>query len=60
MFAEAACSVMYHARMEVVEGEGGMQKIKAALRSVAAGGDETLNCLRLSVPVPLSGTRAEA
>ena len=26
-----------------------MHKIKAALRSVAAGGDETLNCLRLSV-----------
>ena len=48
MSTEAARSVMDHARMEVVEGEGGMQKIKAALRSVAAGGDETLNCLRLS------------
>ena len=49
MSAKAACSVMDHARMEVMEGKGGMQKIKAALRSVAAGGDKTLNCLRLSV-----------
>ena len=48
MSAEAARSVMDHACMEVMEGEGGMQKIKAALRSVAAGGDETLNCLQLS------------
>ena len=48
MSAEAARSIMDHARMEVIEGEGGMQRIKAALRSVAAGGDETLNCLRLS------------
>ena len=47
MPAVAARSVMYHARMEVMEGEGEMQKIKAAMRSVAAGGDKTLNCLRL-------------
>ena len=38
---------MDHDRMEVMEGEGGMQKIKAALRSVAADRDETLNCPRL-------------
>ena len=48
MSAETTRSVMDHARMEVMEGKGEMQKIKAALRSVAAGGDETLNCLRLS------------
>ena len=47
MSAEAACSVMYHAHMEVMEGEGEVHKIKASLRSVAAGRDETLNCLRL-------------
>ena len=45
MSAEAARSVMDHACMEVMEGEGEMQNIKAALRSVAAGGDETLNYL---------------
>ena len=39
---------MDHACMEVMEGKGYMQKIKAAMRSVAAGGDETLNCLQLS------------
>ena len=39
---------MDHVHMEVMEGEGEMQKINAALRSVAAGGDETFNCLRLS------------
>ena len=49
MSAEAAHSVMERARMEVMEGKGDMHKIKAALRSVAAGGDETLNCLQLSV-----------
>ena len=48
MSAEAARSVMNHARMEVMEGKGEMQKIKAALRSVAAGGYKTLNCLQLS------------
>ena len=48
MSDEAARSVMDHARMEVMEGEGEMQKIKAALRSVAASGDEILNCLQLS------------
>ena len=48
MSAEAARYVMDHAHMEVMEGEGEMQKIKAALRSVAAGGDETLNFLLLS------------
>ena len=48
MSAEADPSVMDHARMEVMEGKGRMQKIKAALRSVAAGGDDTLNLLRLS------------
>ena len=42
MSAEAARSVMDHARVEVVEGEGGMQKIKAALRSVAASGDDPM------------------
>ena len=36
---------MDHARLEVMEGEGGMQKIKADLRSFTAGGDKTLNCL---------------
>ena len=45
MSAKAACSVMDHARMEVMEGKGEMQKIKEALKSVAAGGDESLNCL---------------
>ena len=48
MSAEAAHSVMDHSRMEFMEDEGEMQKIKAPLRLVAAGGDETLNCLRLS------------
>ena len=48
MSADAARSVMDNARMEVMEGEGEMQKIKAAMRSVAAGGDETLNFLLLS------------
>ena len=48
MSAEVARSVMDHACMEVMEEEGEMQMIKAALRSVAAGGDKTLNCLRLS------------
>ena len=48
MSTEAAHSVMDHSRMEVMEGEGEMQKIKAALRLVAAGGYETLNCLQLS------------
>ena len=48
MSAEAARSVMDHARMEVMEGKEEMQKIKADLRSVAAGGDKTLNCLWLS------------
>ena len=48
MSAEAARYVMDHARMEVVEGEGGMQNIKAALKSVAVDGDKTLNCLQLS------------
>ena len=46
MSAEAARSVMDHARMEVMEGEGEMQKIKAALRLVATCRDETLNCLQ--------------
>ena len=45
MCSEAARSIMDHARMEVMEGEGDMQKIKVALRLVASGGDETLNCL---------------
>ena len=45
MSAEAACSVMDHARTEVMEGKGEMQNIKAALRSVAISGDQTLNCL---------------
>ena len=49
MSAEAARYVMDHACMEVMEGEGEMQKIKAALRLVTAGGYETLNCLGLSV-----------
>ena len=40
---------MDHARMEVMEGEGEMQKIKADLWSVAASGDKNLNYLRLSV-----------
>ena len=48
MSAEAANSVMDHAHMEVMEGEGEMQKIKADMRSVTAGRDDTLNCLRLS------------
>ena len=48
MSAEADNSVMDHAHMEVMEGEGGMQKIKADMRSVTAGRDDTLNCLRLS------------
>ena len=48
MSAETTRSVMDHARMEVMEGKGEMQKIKEALRLVAASGDETLNCLRLS------------
>ena len=48
MSAEADRSFMDHARMEVMEGKGEMQKIKADLRSVAAGRDETLNFLRLS------------
>ena len=48
MSPEVARSVMDHACMEVMEGEGEMQNIKAALRLVAASGDETLNCLRLS------------
>ena len=48
MSAEAARSVMDHDRMEVMEGEGEIQNIKEALRLVAASGDETLNCLRLS------------
>ena len=48
MSPEVARSVMDHACMEVMEGEGEMQNIKAALRSVAASGDETLSCLRLS------------
>ena len=48
MSAETARSVMDHACMEVMKGEEEMQKIKAALRPVAAGKDETLNCFRLS------------
>ena len=48
MSAEASRSIMEHARMEVMEGEGEMQNIKAALRSVATSGDQTLNCLWLS------------
>ena len=32
MSTEAARSVMYHACMEVMEAEGGMQKIKADMR----------------------------
>ena len=45
MSAEAARSIMEHARMEVMEGEGEMQNINAALRSVATSGDQTLKCL---------------
>ena len=48
MSYEAARSVIDHARMEVMEGEGEMRKIKASLRFVAAGRDDTLNCLQLS------------
>ena len=44
MSAEAACFVMDHACMDFMEGEGEIQNIKAALRSVAGGGYETLNC----------------
>ena len=43
-----ALSFCRSAYMEVMEGKGEMQKIKAAMRSVAASGDEILNCLQLS------------